>query len=92
MSGYPPAQQDSVEDVGSEEEDSQDDDYDSNDDQEPWVQWFCSFRGHEFFCEIDEDYMRDNFNLTGLSAVVCFALLQINYQRVTWLLVAGSPL
>jgi len=37
---------------------------------ETWVQWFCSQRGHEFFCEISEDYIRDKFNLTNLSEQV----------------------
>jgi len=35
-----------------------------------WIQWFCSLEGHEFFAEVDEDYIRDNFNLYGLKAKV----------------------
>jgi len=31
-----------------------------------WIPWFCNVPGHEFFCEVDEDYIRDNFNLYGL--------------------------
>lgn len=34
------------------------------------MQWFCSLEGHEFFVEIDEEYIRDNFNLYGLAAKV----------------------
>lgn len=29
-----------------------------------------SKKGHEFFCEIDEDYILDRFNLTGISTEV----------------------
>ncbi len=35
-------------------------------DEEGWIQWFCSLEDHFFFCEVDEDYIRDNFNLYGL--------------------------
>ncbi|RSM16284.1 Casein kinase II subunit beta-2 [Fusarium oligoseptatum] len=32
-----------------------------------WRDWFISSRGNEYFCEIDEDYLTDRFNLTGLN-------------------------
>jgi hypothetical protein len=35
-----------------------------------WRNWFVATRGHEYFCEIDEDYLTDRFNLTGLQAEV----------------------
>ncbi|CAI7610403.1 unnamed protein product [Penicillium glandicola] len=33
---------------------------------------FVSSRGNEYFCEIDEDYLTDRFNLTGLNTEVSY--------------------
>ncbi|TGZ85231.1 casein kinase II, regulatory subunit [Ascodesmis nigricans] len=49
------------------------DDYNSETDSDYasyWRDWFISTRGHEYFCEIDEDYLTDRFNLTGLQPEV----------------------
>jgi casein kinase II subunit beta len=35
-----------------------------------WVSWFLSCRGNEYFCEIDEEYITDRFNLTYLNTEV----------------------
>ena len=41
-----------------------------SDDDSAWIPWFCSLKGNEFFCEVDENYARDGFNLTGLNSQV----------------------
>ena len=37
---------------------------------ESWISSFCSLLGHEFFAEVSEDFIEDDFNLTGLSSQV----------------------
>jgi hypothetical protein len=31
-----------------------------------WVEWFCSFKGHEYLVEVEKSYIQDEFNLIGL--------------------------
>ncbi|PIA19619.1 hypothetical protein COEREDRAFT_90330 [Coemansia reversa NRRL 1564] len=31
-----------------------------------WVEWFIYAEGNEYFCEVDEEFMLDRFNLTNL--------------------------
>jgi len=41
-----------------------------SEEEQSWIAWFVSIRGNELFCEVDEDYIHDEFNLTGLSSEV----------------------
>ncbi|CAO3600228.1 unnamed protein product [Absidia cylindrospora] len=51
-----------------------------------WVSWFCSLSGHEYYAEVSDDFMDDDFNLTGLSALVPYynealdMILDIEYE------------
>ncbi|KAI1974692.1 casein kinase 2 regulatory subunit [Ophidiomyces ophidiicola] len=37
---------------------------------ESWISAFCSLMGHEYFAEVSEDFIEDDFNLTGLQSQV----------------------
>jgi casein kinase II subunit beta len=37
-----------------------------------WINWYCSLKGHEAIAEIDEEFLKDNFNLFGLRSRVQF--------------------
>eukprot|EP01060_Flectonema_neradi_P021339 TRINITY_DN2892_c0_g1_i2.p1 TRINITY_DN2892_c0_g1~~TRINITY_DN2892_c0_g1_i2.p1 ORF type:complete len:240 (+),score=39.15 TRINITY_DN2892_c0_g1_i2:47-721(+) len=45
---------------------------DEEEDEIPWITWFCTLKGNEFFVKVDEEYISDDFNLTGLSSMVSF--------------------
>jgi hypothetical protein len=32
-----------------------------------WVSWFLGCKGNEYFCELDEEYITDRFNLTYIN-------------------------
>ncbi|KAI1763373.1 casein kinase II regulatory subunit-domain-containing protein [Hypoxylon sp. FL1150] len=37
---------------------------------ESWISSFCSLLGHEYFAEVSEEFIEDDFNLTGLQTQV----------------------
>jgi casein kinase II subunit beta len=49
----------------------QDDMFDEDSEsQGGWIQWFCELEGHEFFAEVDDEFVRDSFNLYGLKQYI----------------------
>lgn len=63
-----------------------------------WISWFCTLPGHEYFAEVAEDFIEDDFNLTGLMALVPFykealeMILDVEAGQYSWSDSLTSPL
>ncbi|KAK1297280.1 hypothetical protein QJS10_CPB15g01140 [Acorus calamus] len=53
----------------------------SEGDDSSLISWFCGLRGTELLCEVDEDYIQDDFNLCGLQGQM-LQILNIMLQDV----------
>ena len=42
-----------------------------------WIQWFCDLEGHEFFVEVEIEYIKDTFNIFQILLMVVISLYSL---------------
>eukprot|EP01053_Blabericola_migrator_P011154 Blabericola_migrator_1__11153@NODE_653_length_7026_cov_105_228625_g479_i0_p2_GENE_NODE_653_length_7026_cov_105_228625_g479_i0NODE_653_length_7026_cov_105_228625_g479_i0_p2_ORF_typecomplete_len325_score37_35CK_II_beta/PF01214_18/1_8e61_NODE_653_length_7026_cov_105_228625_g479_i09791953 len=52
-----------------------------------WIQWYCSLWGHEVFAEVDEEFIRDGFNLFGLKPKISSS----KYDKALEMILGPAP-
>lgn len=51
---------------------------------ESWISSFCSLLGHEYFAEVSEEFIEDDFNLTGLQTQVAMYKEALEVRGPRW--------
>uniref|UniRef100_A0A3B0MH08 Casein kinase II subunit beta n=1 Tax=Theileria annulata TaxID=5874 RepID=A0A3B0MH08_THEAN len=55
---------------------------DTSDDQNSemtWIEWYCSLKGNQYYIQVDESFIRDEFNLVGMYIQI-YKLSGLQYQ------------
>lgn len=57
----------------------------SSEESQGWISWFCELKDHHFLCQVDEEYISDNFNLYGIRQIFK------NYNEAMEMILSPEP-